>query len=181
MSEHFEIRYSAIGGQGIITAGAILAEAVVHYENKYATQSPTYTSQVRGGPTKVDVIIDKNEIVYPYATAIDFYLSTGNNPFHLYLKDVKDNATIVVDSNLVEEFDPKNWKVYRIPIIEATKREIGNIVFTSVVALAITVKLTGIISEESLRKAVLSMAPKGTESMNLDAIRLGYELIEGKR
>ncbi|MGQ9618136.1 MAG: 2-oxoacid:acceptor oxidoreductase family protein [Candidatus Aminicenantia bacterium] len=180
MIEHYEIRYSAIGGQGIITAGAILAEAIVHYENKYATQSPTYTSQVRGGPTKVDVIIDKDEIIYPYATAIDFYLSTGDSPFHLYLRDVKEDAIIVVDSNLVKEFETKKWRVHRIPIIEATKRKIGNIVVTSVVALAITVKLTNIISEESLKKAVLKMAPKGTESMNLEAIELGYELISGK-
>lgn len=177
MEKHFEIRYSAIGGQGIITAGAILADAVVHYENRYAVQSPTYTPQVRGGPTKVDVIVDEKEIVFPNAVSIDFYLSTGEFPFKLYFKNLKDNAIIVVDSNLVGEFNSGSWKVYRIPIIESTKKEIGNIMVTSVVVLAITVKLTNIISHQSLEKAVLKMAPKGTETINLDAIQLGYSLI----
>ena len=57
MSNRFEIRYAAVGGQGIITAGALLVDIAVQMENKYALESPTYTATVRGGPTKVDVIL----------------------------------------------------------------------------------------------------------------------------
>ena len=64
MSDHFEARFAAVGGQGILLAGDIIAEAAISFENKYAVDSPTYTAQVRGGPTKVDVIIDSKRIEF---------------------------------------------------------------------------------------------------------------------
>jgi len=57
MENRYEIRYGAVGGQGIITAGALLVDIAVKRENKFALESPTYTATVRGGPTKVDIII----------------------------------------------------------------------------------------------------------------------------
>ncbi|HLP60526.1 MAG TPA: 2-oxoacid:acceptor oxidoreductase family protein, partial [Candidatus Deferrimicrobium sp.] len=72
----YEIRYAAIGGQGIVTAGALLVDIAVEMENKYALESPTYTATVRGGPTKVDVIISDQRIIFPQASAIDFFVCT---------------------------------------------------------------------------------------------------------
>ena len=40
-------------------------------EGKFAAQSPTYTSQVRGGPTKVDVIISDAEVLFPKGNQLD--------------------------------------------------------------------------------------------------------------
>lgn len=45
----FEIRYGAVGGQGIITAGALLVDIAVERENRFAIESPTYTAAVRAG------------------------------------------------------------------------------------------------------------------------------------
>jgi len=61
----YEIRYGAVGGQGIITAGALLVDIAVEKEGKFAIESPTYTAAVRGGPTKVDVIIADEKIISP--------------------------------------------------------------------------------------------------------------------
>ena len=174
---HLELRYSAIGGQGLITAGAILADAVVEYQGLYAIHSPRYTAQVRGGPTKVDVIIDSEPIVFPNTTAVDFYLSTSKSSFEQYFQNIKEGAIIVIDSNLVGDFEDKRYKVYKVPIIEATARELGNVVVVSVVSLGITAKLTGIISKENLRKAILEKAPKGYEELNLKALELGFSLV----
>ncbi|MEK7327117.1 MAG: 2-oxoacid:acceptor oxidoreductase family protein, partial [Chloroflexota bacterium] len=59
MNGRYEFRFSGEGGQGVILGGAILAEAAILHEGKYAVQSPQYGSRVRGGPTKVDVIISE--------------------------------------------------------------------------------------------------------------------------
>ena len=49
--------FSGSGGQGVITAAILLAEAAVMYEGMCATQSQTYGAAARGGSTRSDVII----------------------------------------------------------------------------------------------------------------------------
>ncbi len=49
--------FSGSGGQGVITASIILAEAAVLYENLNSVQSQSYGAAARGGATRSDVII----------------------------------------------------------------------------------------------------------------------------
>ncbi len=175
----FEIRYGAVGGQGIITAGALLVDIAVELENKFASESPTYTAAVRGGPTKVDAIISDEPIEFPHATAIDFFLCTDQRPYDIYKERLKDNAIVVVDSHLVRELgDTRNWTVYPVPIINETKVGAGNVVLTSVVSLAVTQKLTQVISYDHMVEHIRHWAPKGTVEMNLKAIEVGMNLIK---
>ena len=142
------------------------------------TQDPTYTATVRGGPTKVDVIISDEKIIFPQASEIDFFICTYQIPFDLYKERVKDDAIVVVDSNLVPDLgDTKNWKLYKIPIINETKKQLGNIVFTSVVTLAMTQKLTNIVDYKNMVDFIKHWAPKGTADLNLKAIELGRSLV----
>ena len=134
LDKRFEIRYGAVGGQGIITAGALLVDIVVQKENGFALESPTYTATVRGGPTKVDVILSNKPIMFPQATAIDFFVCTYQVPFDLYKSRLRDDAIVVVDSHLVKDLgDTRNWKIHSIPIINETKKQLGNVILTSVV------------------------------------------------
>jgi len=176
--ERYEIRLGAVGGQGIITAGALLVDIAVEKEGKYAIESPTYTATVRGGPTKVDVIISDEKIIFPQASQIDFFICTFQKPYDLYKERLKDDAIVVVDSNLVKDLgDTKNWKLHRVPIINETKKHLGNIVFTSVVTLAITQKLTNIVDYKNMVNFIKHWAPKGTADMNLKAVELGRSLV----
>jgi len=175
----YEIRYGAVGGQGIITAGALLVDIAVEKENKFAIESPTYTAAVRGGPTKVDVLIADEKIIFPHATAIDFFLCTDQRPYDIYRESIKDDAIVVVDSHLVRELgDTRQWKIYQVPIINETKVGAGNVVLTSVVCLAVTQKLTQVISYEHMVEHIKHWAPKGAVDMNMKAIDVGMNLIK---
>ena len=175
----YQIRYGAIGGQGIITAGGLLADIAVEMEGKYAVCSPTYSAVVRGGPTKVDVMISDDPIIFPHATSIDFCICTDQRPFDLYYNRLKDNAILVVDSHLVPNLgDTKQWHIYSVPLINETKKKAGNIVLTSVVSLAITQKLTGLIHYDNMVEFIKKWAPKNSLNQNLKAIEVGINLIE---
>ena len=50
-----ELRLSGTGGQGLITAGIILAEAAL-LDNTLAIQSQSYGPEHSGGSTKTEVI-----------------------------------------------------------------------------------------------------------------------------
>ena len=56
-----QIRLSGSGGQGVITAAIIYAEAAVA-EGKEAVQSQSYGPEARGGASKSEVIIDDGPI-----------------------------------------------------------------------------------------------------------------------
>jgi 2-oxoglutarate ferredoxin oxidoreductase subunit gamma len=176
MTMHFEARFSAVGGQGIILAGTILADAAF-LEGMQAAGSPTYTAQVRGGPTKVDVIIDSERILFPRTSQIDFFLSLATNSYNRFGTDIRQGAPVVVDPNLVTIPDEHReiYQMYEIPIINLTQEELGRLVYTSAVALGTFIALTDILSEESIREALKRRAPKGTESYNMKALEVGQK------
>ena len=81
-----QLRFTGVGGQGVLLAGEILARAYVK-AGKYGVQVGTYTSQVRGGPTKVDIILDDEPILYPYAVDVRLILCLVLRINHInYLK-----------------------------------------------------------------------------------------------
>lgn len=174
----YEIRYAAVGGQGIVTAGALLVDIAVEKEDKYALESPTYTATVRGGPTKVDIIISDQRIIFPQASAIDLFVCTAQRPYDLYRNSIKDDAIVVLDANLVKDVeDTRKWKLYQVPLINETIKQVGSVVLTSVVTLSITQKLTNIIDYQDMVDFVKEWAPKDYLEMNIKAIEVGRSLV----
>lgn len=102
MSNRTLMRFTGVGGQGVLLAGEIFAAAKIS-NGGFGLKTATYTSQVRGGPTVVDITLQDEEIIYPYANdvEIDFMLSVAQISFDLFKSGVKDGATIVIEPNLV--------------------------------------------------------------------------------
>jgi len=57
MAVRTEIRLAGEGGQGMILAGIILAEAAAIYDGKQVTQTQSYGPEARGGASKSEVVI----------------------------------------------------------------------------------------------------------------------------
>jgi len=172
---HYEARFAAVGGQGILLAGDILAEAAISYEGKFALDSPTYTAQVRGGPTKVDVIIDSQRILFPRTTAIDFMLCLAQRSWNAFARDLKEDCIVLIDPFLVGEINERRYRIYKLPLVEMTKREMKRMVYTSAVSLGAMIGLTEVLKPDSVQKALVDKAPKGTEQQNIKAFTMGYE------
>ena len=90
MSYRYEIRLSGEGGQGIVLAGVILAEAAAIYDDQNATQTQVYGPESRGGASKAEVIIsDEEEIDYPKAISVDLLLALTQAAADKYGHDLK--------------------------------------------------------------------------------------------
>ena len=63
--ERFRILFSGSGGQGVITASILIAEAAVLLEGLNAVQSQVYGPEARGGATRADVIVSDSPILFP--------------------------------------------------------------------------------------------------------------------
>lgn len=171
-----KLRFVGVGGQGVILAGEILAAAKIK-AGGFGVKASTYTSQVRGGPTKVDIILSDDEILYPYADDIDFMIATAQVSFNSFKNDVKKGAVIVVEPNLVSpsDEDRKKWKIYEIPIISIAKDEVGNVITQSVVALGIAVGFTKVMDKELVRNEMLKSVPEKVKEANIKAYELGLK------
>lgn len=175
MSTKVEIRLSGTGGQGLILAGIILAEAAGVYEGKHVVQTQSYGPEARGGASRSDVIISDEDILFPEVEAADVLLCLSQEAYSRYSKRVRPGGLTVVDPLFV---DPGERRDVRIERVEATRTAdaLGRRIAANVVALGALAGLTGVVGYESLEAAVLARAPRGTEEFNRRALSAGYEL-----
>jgi 2-oxoglutarate ferredoxin oxidoreductase subunit gamma len=176
MGYRYDIRLSGEGGQGLVLAGRILAEAAAIYDDKNATQSQSYGPEARGGASRSEVIISDEDIDYPKAVNIDLLLALTQESCNRYTKDLKENGILLVDSQAVTKVPEGNYRVYRVPITDIAREQVGRAVVANIVALGIIVELTRVVSVEALEAAVLSRVPKGTEDLNTKAFKTGMEV-----
>lgn len=171
-----QLRFTGVGGQGVLLAGEILAAAKIK-DGGYGVKAATYTSQVRGGPTKVDILLSDEPILYPYANEgeIDYMLSTAQVSYNQFKDGVRPGAPIVVEPNLVtpSDEDRQKWDIYEIPLITIAKEEVGNVVTQSVVALAITVTMTKCVDRDLVYETMISKVPPRFVELNRKAFELG--------
>ncbi len=169
-----EVRLSGSGGQGMILAGIILAEAAGLYDGKNVVQTQSYGVEARGGASRAEVIISDEEIVFPEVTRPDILLVMNQPSVEKFLSSLKEDGLLIVDSTSIKKAPATPSRVYMIPLTDLGQKAGGQIV-SNIVALGALVGLTGVASEEAMRKAVLSRVPKGTEDLNMRALDLGLK------
>jgi 2-oxoglutarate ferredoxin oxidoreductase subunit gamma len=170
MTTRYEIRLAGSGGQGLILAGIILAEAAGVYDGKFVCQTQSYGPEARGGASKAEVVISDAEIDYPKAIRPDVLLAMNQKSLDVFLSDLKPGGLLLVDADLVKEAPAS--RALALPFTRIA-RELGRAMVANIVALGALAQLTGAVSLESLTAAVLARVPKGTEGLNRQALAAG--------
>jgi 2-oxoglutarate ferredoxin oxidoreductase subunit gamma len=174
LPKRHEVRLSGLGGQGLILAGRLLAEAAALHDNKFATQTQSYGPESRGGDSRSDVVISEEPIDYPHIVRADLLLAMSQMACDRNFYSLKRDGILVVDADLVQHV-PTN-RAYIVPITRTAQQEVGKSVVANVLALGVIVALSGIVSRRAVTAAVLSGAPKGTEGLNRKALEVGFRL-----
>ena len=176
MAERFEIRLAGSGGQGLVLGGLIISEAAAIFDGIYATQTQSYGPESRGGASKSEVVLSKEEVDYPKATNPDVVLLFTEAAAEKYLPMCKEDAIVIADADLVKtEIPDKYKKKVVVPLTKIAKEGVGREFVANIIAIGLIRELTGIVSEQSLEKALMERVPKGTEEMNRKALSLGKE------
>jgi 2-oxoglutarate ferredoxin oxidoreductase subunit gamma len=176
MGYHYEIRLSGEGGQGIVLAGVILAEAAAIYDGKNATQTQVYGPESRGGASKAEVIISDEEIDYPKAISVDLLLALTQAAADKFSHDLKPSGILVLDSSKVRDVPKGEFAVHNLPIIDTAKETVGKAMVANIVSLGVIVGLSKVVSRRAIEEAVLARVPKGTEELNRRALEAGFAL-----
>ena len=170
-----QIVLTGTGGQGLILAGIILAEAAV-LDGKQAIQTQSYGPEARGGASRAEVLISDEAIDYPKVLKADTLLAMSQEAFNKYAGHIGAGGSLVVDSTFVRELKETKAKLIALPITRAAKEQLGRDMFANIIALGAIVGITETVSRESLVAAVLARVPKGTEEKNRQAIDIGFQL-----
>ena len=172
--DRYEIRLSGSGGQGLITAGVILAEAVSVGDGMNSVHTQSYGPEARGGRTHCDVIVSKGEIYFPEATKLDLLLSLTQESADAYSPLLKKDGLFIIDSDYVTQ-KPEHQFI-EVPFTGKTREKLGSAVATNVVCLGFITQLTNIITKKSIEKFLVERFPEMFKKSNLKAINLGYKM-----
>jgi len=171
MSERIEFMLSGSGGQGLITAGIILAAAALN-DGKNAIQSQSYGPEARGGAARAEVVISDAEIDHPKSTIPKYVLCLTDESYRAYGATASADAVVMVDSSITVDAG-KN--ILAAPILETAVKEFRPMV-ANAIAIGFVVGCTEVVSQEAVKKALLESVPKGTEALNENALAKGFEL-----
>ncbi|MFQ5441106.1 MAG: 2-oxoacid:acceptor oxidoreductase family protein [Thermodesulfobacteriota bacterium] len=175
MGARYEIRFSGSGGQGMILAGIVMAEAASIYSDKNAAQSQSYGPESRGGASKAEVIISDQAIDYPKATSIDCMLALTQQACSKYHGDIKKGGILLIDSDEVKDVPQGDFKLMSFPIIETARTALGKTIVANIISLGMITELTGVVTHEAMEQAVLSRVPKPFLDLNKKALQIGFE------
>lgn len=170
-----EIRLAGSGGQGIVLAAVILAEAAIR-AGKNAAQSQAYGPESRGGRARADVVIADGEIGFPQAQALDVLVALTADACERFVDDLRPTGLLIVDAKAVKEPPAGEWQCRRLPITD-TAEQAGSLIAANMVALGALAELTGVVDAETLERAVAARVPRQRE-LNLRALQAGRLLAQ---
>lgn len=177
MKKHkkIETRLSGSGGQGLVLAGIVLANAAV-IDKKKVTQTQSYGPESRGGASRADVIISSDDIYFPEATRFDILLALTQEACDKFLFDLKEEGFLIVDNSIVKNIALVSSTVFELPFTEIALEKLGSPLPTNILSLAFLVKISGVVSEKALKEAIEQTVKKSFVDINLKAMKLGFDL-----
>jgi 2-oxoglutarate ferredoxin oxidoreductase subunit gamma len=171
-----EIRIAGSGGQGLILAGKMLADALAAAGRRVA-QSQTYEPTSRGGFCNADLVIAQGEVDFPLATALDCLVLLDRIAVRPSWPLLKADAIVIADTRLGPEMPESGQRIYRLPLTRCAI-ELGSERVANIVALGALAVIAGLSERKALEQAVRNETPRSFLDLNLDALAAGFRLGE---
>jgi 2-oxoglutarate ferredoxin oxidoreductase subunit gamma len=172
-----EILIGGVGGQGVVLSGILLGSAATLFEGKKAVQTQSYSSELRGGSTRAEVIISEKRVTDPEVRKADILILMAEDAVGRYLPKIKPGGLLVIDSDLVKGVKPGDYEILSVPATNIADKEMNNIIVANLIILGVLLKKTGLLSVDAMEKAIEANVPKKAKAVNLNAFRRGWELI----
>ena len=171
-----EIRVGGLGGQGVILCASIIGKCASIYEGKHATLIQAFGPEARGSACSAQVTVSDELIGYPYVKHPDILVLMSQDAYTQFIPQLKPDGLVLYEEELVN-IDGKLPKGARSLGIPATRfaEELGRRLVLNIVMVGFFAGATGLISWEAVEQGVKSSVPKGTEDLNMKALKKGYD------
>ncbi|MFH1155789.1 MAG: 2-oxoacid:acceptor oxidoreductase family protein [Pseudomonadota bacterium] len=168
--------FSGSGGQGVITAAIILAEAAVIHENMNATQSQSYGAAARGGSTRSDVIISDEAIHYPVVNQPNILVCLTQEAYTSFSGIIRPGGILLTDSRFVQTIKKVDAKQIELPMYQDVMDKIGKPIVFNICVLGALIGITDLLNPESVMKVIQDRVPPDFIAMNNRALDRGLVL-----
>jgi len=175
MTDKIEIRISGLGGQGVVLAGQVLGKAAV-YSGKNAVQTQSYGAEARGSAAKSEVIISDGKIGFPMVRKCDILIAMSPGAVQKNVKALKEGGLLLIDSTTVKSVPKIKAKIFKIPATETSEKTFGQKLYANIIMLGALAKITNIVSEKALEKAIRDTVPEKAVAINIQAYKKGKTL-----
>jgi len=168
--------FSGSGGQGVITAAIVLAEAAVLYENLNAVQSQVYGPEARGGATRSDVILSEEEIDYPKVIQPNVLICLTQEAYNTYSHIIQPGGLLITDSRYVQLQRKVDARQRAYPMYQTVMEHIGRPIVLNICMLGVVIAQVDMVKPESVLKVLKERLPEHAFALNQKAMQLGLEL-----
>ncbi len=171
-----EIIISGFGGQGILFAGKILAEAAM-LKGKELSWLPSYGPEMRGGTANCHVIVSDEKVGSPIIMTPDILIAMNLPSLEKFEQTVSAGGKLFIDSSLIQrKSERSDTEAYYIPATQlATENDHGNL--ANMVMLGALLRHTDLFSLDEIRAAVdMTLPQKRKNLLDIDmaAVMTGY-------
>ena len=172
-----QVKIAGFGGQGVISAGILLAQCAVA-EGFHTTWLPSYGPEMRGGTANSSVNISNSTVGSPIVAHPNVLIACNLPSLDTFENAVVPGGIIIVNSSLVErQVKRKDVRVIYLPAAEMANR-IGVRAVLNVVMLAAYAAISGVIGEETLRKTIpATLKNPAVADANRQAIDEGIQYV----
>ncbi|MCJ2163252.1 MULTISPECIES: 2-oxoacid:acceptor oxidoreductase family protein [unclassified Pseudodesulfovibrio] len=172
--DRFEIRFSGLGGQGIITLGKIMGQGLALGHGYNVTQTQSYGPEARGGSSKCDLVISSHSISYPKAENLDLLVALSQEACNAYFPYLKPGGVLVLESDLVKQ--PPTNQFLGLPFTSLAKDKVGIAQAMNTVVLGALSFLLPFMNQGTMRKSLESVLPPKIRTVNTKAFNLGHRM-----
>jgi len=174
--ERCRMVFSGSGGQGVITASIILAEAAVLYENLNAVQSQSYGAAARGGATRADVIISESIIDYPKVIQPNLLVCLTQEAYTKFYPVIRPGGLLITDTRYVKTEKKVDAQQRELPMFQSVMDKIGKPIVFNICMLGVVLEMVDLINSESIMKVLETRIPADFIDLNRRALDLGLAL-----
>lgn len=176
MAQH-EIIIAGFGGQGILSAGRVLAYAGM-LENKNVSWLPSYGPEMRGGTANCHVIISDDAVGSPILNNCTALIVMNGPSLEKFENSVIEGGVIITDSSLVEQKVQKSGvEVCEVPATQMAS-DMGNLTYANIILLGKLIAKTGVVSKQSFEEALKKVLPSKYHKLipeEMKALEAGME------
>lgn len=170
----YEMRFTGSGGQGVILASVILAEAAVA-AGLEAVQSQSYGPEARGGMCKAETVLSRDPILFSKVICPNFLLALSQPSLDKFVRDLAPGGVVLADAGL--EAPQGAEGIVFLPILDTARDKVGKRMTANIVAVGAINAALGLFDGEALREGVRRHIPAGTEELNWKALEAGEALV----
>jgi len=170
--DRFEICLSGLGGQGVLTLGKVMGQALALDHGYFVTQTQSYGPEARGGASRTDLVVSSKPISYPKTDKIDLLVALSQEACNKYFTLLKPRGVLLLNTTLVKQIPTNKYK--GLPFTDMAKDDLGLVQAMNTIVLGAVTFLLPFAQKATMKKSLEAALPRKIIDINLKAFEMGF-------